>query len=193
MKKGIVTLIGVAGLATAATAQTAGTYEIRSSNVVTPATPSTTIEIWATWSDPAAGFVFGGGNYDLTAGDGVFSGETNVLNGPGSSAGVAAGNTVTGGANGQLHLPALGFIGSQDNPILMASYTWTTGDFTARNVAVDSSNTNNFIVADFVTGATTNLFPGEFRDGAGSIVVTPAPSALALLGLGGLVATRRRR
>ena len=34
---------------------------------------------------------------------------------------------------------------------------------------------------------------GNYSFSSGSLVVTPAPSAMALLGLGGLVAGRRRR
>ena len=196
MKKGIVTLIGVVGLASVASAQSGATFLMTSTNanggVVNQANPSTTIEVWASWT--GAEHLMGGSNFDLTAGDGTFSGETLVLGtvALGSNPGVAAGSVVTGAVIGQLHIPGI-VPGLEDNPILLSSYTWTTADFTGRVVGLDTSGTVNFLVAAIATGATTNLFPAEFRDGSGSIKVTPAPSALALLGLGGLVAVRRRR
>ncbi len=193
MNKGIVTLIGVVGLATVASAQSGGTYMITSSNVVDKNTPSTTIEIWAIWTGPD--YLFLGGTFDLTAGDGTFGNENNIIMGPGTTAGVAAGNVVTGAVLGQIHIPSLGplFEGDPANPLLLGSYSWTTTDFTARTVPVDTSNTVNFLLGLIETGATLQLFPGEFTAGSGSIEVIPAPSALALLGLGGLVAARRRR
>ena len=174
-----------------ALAQTDGTYLLVSSNTVSPTSPITTIGIWAAWNDPAQQFMFGGGNYDLTAGDGVFSNPVNVLNGPGSSTGVIAGSVITGGANAQLWTP-LGWF-NLDNPILLATYAWTTLDFNPRTVGLDTSNTSVFIVRDFNTGRAVELYPHEFTPGSGAISVVPAPVAWVVLALPLVAATRRRR
>ena len=42
-----------------------GTYLLVSSNRVSPATATTTIEVWATWTDPRVEWIFGAGDYDL--------------------------------------------------------------------------------------------------------------------------------
>ncbi len=183
-----------------ALAQTDGTYLLTSSNEVSPSFPTTTISIWATWVDPGTLFVFIGGDYDLTAGDGQFSNPVNVLHGPGSSTGVIAGSVISGAANGQIHIiPS--FPGSMDNPILLATYDWTTTDFTPRSVSLDTSNTTTFLVAWFTTGpgggppggTIISLFPQNFTAGTGVIRVVPSPaSATPMLVLGAVILRRRR-
>lgn len=180
-------------IASTAAGQSNATFRLTSSNIVTPQQPTTTIEIWAQWGDIAAAFVFGGADYALTASEGAFGNATNILNGPGSSVGVVQGSTITGASNGQIHLPPLGIFGSPDNPILLASYEWTTTDFQIRYVTLQTSNTNNFLVAAAVTGATTQLFPQSFTPGSGLLVVIPSASTVSLLALGGVVVARRRR
>ncbi|MCH7792686.1 MAG: hypothetical protein IID31_10455 [Planctomycetes bacterium] len=179
-----------------AVAQTDGTYLLLSSNTVSPTTTITTIEIWATWTDPRVEWIFGAGDYDLTAGEGVFSNPVNVLHGPGSTTGVITGNVISGAVNGQLNIPLL-FIGSQDNPILLATYEWTTTDFTVRTVTLTTSNTSQFIVAEWgpppLGGRTFQMFPQLFTAGAGVINVVPAPAVWVVLALPLAAATRRRR
>ncbi|MCH9057500.1 MAG: PEP-CTERM sorting domain-containing protein [Planctomycetes bacterium] len=114
-----------------------------------------------------------------------------------------AGASYTGASNVQLHIPPLGpiTIALQDNPILYATYEWTTTDFTIRTIDLTTSGTFQFQVAEWgdpfgsppTGGRTFQMWPDDFSPGSGSFEVTPAPSALALLGLGGLVALRRRR
>ena len=183
-------------LAAPALAQTGGTYLLTSTNTVSPGSSTTTIGIWATWTDPRVEWVFGAGDYDLTAGEGVFSNPVNVLNGPGSTTGVIAGNVISGAANGQLHIPSL-IIGSRDNPILLATYEWTTTDFTVRTVTLTTSNTSQFLVALWgpppLGGLTFQMFPQLFTAGAGVINVVPAPAVWVVLALPLVAATRRRR
>jgi hypothetical protein len=60
--------------------------------------------------------------------------------------------------------------------------------------ATEGSSLSSFFSVNLLTGAATNL--GEIGAGAAfitGIAVIPAPGALALLGLGTLIATRRRR
>ena len=183
----------IAFLAAPAFAQTNGTFVLSSSHTVSPTTPITTIEIWATWVNPGVTWVFAVGDYDLTAGEGVFSNPVNVLQGPGSSTGVIAGNVISGAVNGQLHIPSIGAWGSLDNPILLATYDWTTTDFTPRTVSLHTSNTANFYVARYSDGKIVNLFPQEFTPGSGVINVVPAPAGWVVLALPLVAATRRRR
>ena len=180
----------IAFLAAPALAQTNGTFVLTSSNNVSPSLPITTISIWAAWDDPSGELIFGAGNYDLTAGDGVFSNPVNVLNGPGSSAGMANGNVITGGVNRQILYP---FPTPVFNPILLARYDWTTADFTARAVDLLTSNTNFFVLGDWRTLRFIELFPIRFTPGSGVINVVPAPAVWVVLALPLVTATRRRR
>ena len=170
-------------------AQMNGTFLITSTNTVSPSSPTTTIEMWANWSRP--GFFFGAGDYDLTANEGLFSDPKAVLphflNTPGI---IGPGNVVTGAALGQAVLP--GFLGILDNPILIATYTWSTTDFSPRQVNLRTSETSLFVVVDTATLALVDLFPSEFTPGSGLITVVPAPAAWLALAIP-LVATRRRR
>ena len=180
-----------------AVAQTDGTYLLVSTNAVTPTTPTTTIEVWATWIDPTAEWIFSRGNYDLAAGEGVFSNPVNVLNASGSTTGVITGNVITGAFLGQFHLPSIGLIGSQDNPILLATYDWTTSNFTPRTVSLDTSNTTIFEIVEWaypiLHPIRLNLFPGSFTAGSGVINVIPAQAAWMVLALPLVAGTRRRR
>ena len=179
-------------LSVPALAQTNGTYLLRSSNPVSPSSPTTRIEFWATWTDPGGELQFALGNYDLTASEGVFSNPVNVALGPGSSTGVIAGNTISGATNGQIippFPPKFGIV----NPVLLATYDWTTSDFTARTVDFHTSNTSTFMLGDWRTGGFTELYPHEFTPGSGVINVVPAPTAWVVLALPLVAAARRRR
>ncbi|MCH8269775.1 MAG: hypothetical protein IH985_01000 [Planctomycetes bacterium] len=174
------------------------TYLLVSSNTVTPTTPITTIEIWATFEDPLFEWVFGFGDYDLTAGDGVFSNPVNVLNASGSTTGVIAGNVISGAVLGQFHIPGAGLIGSRDNPILLATYEWTTTLFTPRTVSLHTSNTANFWVIWWLhrnpdPPGPINMYSSRFTSGSGVINVVPAPAAWVVLALPLVASTRRRR
>ena len=174
--------------------QFSGTYLLLSSNTVSPSSPTTTIGIWATWTYPNAEWIFAVGDYDLTAGGGVFSNPVNVLNGIGSTTGVIAGHVISGAVNGQFHFfPPL--IGSRDNPILLATYDWTTSNFTPRTVSLHTSNTTRFMIIPWVipNSGPLNLFPWGFTPGSGVINVVPAPAAWVVLALPLVTATRRRR
>ena len=190
--------VGAAGMAGDARAQTNGTYLITFDGQVTPQNPTMTVGIWATWEDPAREWVFGAGNFDLTAGDGLFSNLRNPLNT--GNVGTPVGNQIIGWVGGQFHLPSIGFIGSRDNPLLILLAEWTTTDFTPRSVVFETSNTINFIVAEwgdpFGTppwgGATKQLYPEQFTHGR-SVYVIPSPASSAVLCVFGLTAWRRRR
>ena len=178
---------------TPALAQTNGTYLLTSTNTVSPSSPTTTIEVWSTWGNPTWGvFTFALGDYDLTASDGEFSNAVNVLNGPGSSTGVIAGNVISGAINGQIIIAAVPPVPPR-NPILLATYDWTTTDFTSRAVDLHTSNTSRFVVYHPIPLTIVELYPHEFTPGSGVINVVPAPAAWLALALPLAAATRRRR
>ena len=179
-------------LSVPALAQTNGTYLLTSSNTVSPSSPITTIAIWTAWADPGGELQFVLGDYDLTASEGIFSNPVNGLRGPGSSTGLIAGNTISGATNGQVLFPFPPKFGI-DNPILLATYDWTTSNFTARTVDLHTSNTSTFILGDWRTGGFIELFPHEFTPGSGVINVIPAPAAWVVLALPLVAAARRRR
>lgn len=196
MHRGAIAIVAatLAMSATAVCAQTDATYLLVSRDTVGPTTPTTTIEVWAMWNNPAEPHRLYGVTYDLVAGEGQFSNGVNVLNGPLSTVGVIAGKVVSGAFNSQAiicgSVPC-----SYDNPILLATYDWTTSDFTPRSVGLLTSNTNRFAVAkDLPFGApiVVDLYPNEFTPGLGIINVVPAPSTLLVLALP-LAAIRRRR
>ena len=172
-----------------ALAQTNGTYLLTSTNTVSPSSPTTTVSIWATWDGPFGEHGIGVGDYDLTAGDGLFSNAVNVLRVPGSTTGIITGNVITGAVNGQIFFP--GFTVGTDNPILIATYDWTATDFTPRTVPLDTNNTIGFSLIVINTGGTVQLYPDEFTPGSGVISVVPAPAAWFALALP-LFARRRR-
>ena len=189
------TAMTTALLAGGALAQTNGTFLLTSSNTVSPNSPTTRIGIWAAWDDPTKQYMFGGGNYDLTAGDGEFSNPIDIMLGPNSSTGVINGNVITGGVNGQIWIiPGCGFFGCPTNsPSLIALYDWTTTDFTPRTVGLFTSNTSLFTMINGWSGQRIELFPNEFTPGLGGITVVPAPAAWFVLALPLAAATRRRR
>ncbi|MCH7793218.1 MAG: hypothetical protein IID31_13180 [Planctomycetes bacterium] len=187
-------LAAAACVATSAAAQSNGTYLLTSSNTVSPSSPMTTIGIWAAWVDPGATFVYAESDYDLTASDGEFSNAVNVLNGPGSSTGVIAGNVISGAINRNLLIPST-HPPPPVNPILLATYEWSTTDFRSRTVDLHTSETTVFQVGipSFLgPPLIVDLFPGQFTPGSGVINVVPAPAAWVVLALP-LLASRRRR
>jgi hypothetical protein len=75
--------------------------------------------------------------------------------------------------------------------ILIWSGTWSTTDFTARTVDLATDTSRYSLYLDD-TGLSSDVTP-TVLEAAGQIQVVPAPASLALLGLGGLAAARRRR
>jgi MYXO-CTERM domain-containing protein len=176
--------------ASAAAQPSSPTFILTPTGDVSPTSPSTHIDVFARW-DETAEHVFSGANYDLVASDGEFIDAELILLFTGSNAGTLAGSRVSGAVIGQIHLPPFS-PGMRGNPIWLARYEWITTDFTPRTVELSTENTTQFRVTPLPGGLTINLM-SSFTPGSGSFNVTPAPSALALIGLGALVAARRRR
>jgi hypothetical protein len=190
--RGTQVLLLSATLAMPSLAQTNGTFLFTSSNNVSLGAPFTTIGVWAAWDDPENQLQFSGGDYDLTANEGEFFNAVNVRLGPGSSTGVIVGNMVFGAVNGGTLLPNMPPPPGVQSPTLLATYDWTTTDFTPRTVDLWTSNTTAFILGDWRTGGFIELFPNNFTPGSGIITVVPAPAAWVAIALP-LVARRRRR
>ncbi len=181
--------LGVTAIASATV--TANTYDIRVSNVVSPGQPSTTVEVYADW-DSDLFYAFAAAEWALRGdGTGDFSGPTLAFSDPGQDAGTPMTGDVMDIVTGQLQFPPGGIFADTSDPILIWSATWSTTDFTARTVDLSTETARYSLYLDD-TGLSSDV-TSTVIEGLGRIEVIPAPASLALLGLGGLVAARRRR
>ncbi|MCA9278783.1 MAG: hypothetical protein H6815_11385 [Phycisphaeraceae bacterium] len=91
-------------------------------------------------------------------------------------------------------LNAVGCTAYWMNPIPIWEATWSTTDFTARDVQLTTANTTYFAVYETVGSAGgPDLIPlGLFQHGSAVIHVVPAPG-LSLCAIGGIVCASRRR
>lgn len=186
---GVGVVLGLCGLASASV--TPNTYEIRVSNVVSPGTPSTTVEVYAVW-DSDLYYAFQGADWNLLGdGTGAFSGPASAFAAPGQVGGTPTGGDVLGIVTGQIHMPMGGIFADTSHPILLWTATWSTTDFTNRTVDL-LTETDMYNLFSDASGVGADVTPTVF-EAAGRIVVIPAPASLALLGLGGFAALRRRR
>jgi hypothetical protein len=141
---------------------------------------------------PATGYagsifdILGTSNWDTGSVDSYVNLIDSLATGPGTLGG---NNDITGIESFQLP-PFFNAEYDASNPIDIYTITWTPSDYSARDVSVGSANHANFSVYtdDFGTSAEYDGAVGGAR-----FSVVPAPASMALLGLGGLVATRRRR
>lgn len=178
-------------VAMASATVTPNTYEIRVSNPVSPGTPSTTVEVYAQW-DSDLFYAFAAANWSLrgdTSGD--FSGPASAFSDPGQFDGMPDSGDVRDIITGQLQFPTGGIFADTSDPILIWSGTWSTSDFTPRFVDL-ATDTNRYNLYLDDTGLSRDV-TATVLEAAGQIQVIPAPASLALLGLGGLAAARRRR
>jgi MYXO-CTERM domain-containing protein len=193
----LASLIAVAGIAAVASAQTM-TYSWSVSDtgngdgMIEPG-ESALLTLSASM-DPAPAVGFAGSIYDILGTSNWATGSVDsyenlvdsLATGPGTLGG---NNDITGIEAFQLP-PFFNAEYNGDNPIALYAITWTPADYTARTVAVaDANHQNNDVYTDDF--GTSEGYDGV--DGAASFQVVPAPASMALLGLGGLVATRRRR
>ena len=85
-----------------------------------------------------------------------------------------------------------GFFADTSNPIAIWTATWSTTDFTPREVALWTESSEYWV---FVNGAgeAHNFYGVDFAEGLGAITVVPAPNgALAFAAAVGLAARRHR-
>jgi hypothetical protein len=211
MKKTLV-CAAVAGLATAASAQT-GSLSIVASSATVDWTMTATFTL-SIFADADFGTHITGGAISINA-TGVGSGAVTDMVGSAEPWGLlgeedfgyAGGGVYNGLIFGQIvFLPFLqpdagSALGS--GPVMVASIQVTIApgtdgsiDFTLGGIVdafalevidVDANPGGN------PPGVTTQLFDADVSFGSTKVNLVPAPSAMALLGLGGLVAGRRRR
>lgn len=209
-------LVGVAGLATSAAAQSL-TFSISGPTTVLPG-DTATYTVSAAWSglpttDPGDHFAGGAWFINIAdaAGD-LFDGResaglgraTKFRNFPsGPQQGIPNHTTplvgdvsvgMTGTASGRwegAQIPQI-FSGTPDtsNPVTFMTFNITFGDVGVRNLSTDFSVA---AIAQGPLGIPIELTPAQWTDAKLTVTVVPAPASLALLGLGGLVAIRRRR
>ncbi len=112
----------------------------------------------------------------------------------GSNPGSPSGTGVDGIIAGQIHFPLAGIFADDTNPIAFWSATYTAPAVVETAFDVDlSTRTSRFDVYVDRDRSASESRLADLAEGAGVISVVPAPASLALLGLGGLAAARRRR
>jgi len=194
MKKSLAIIAAVA-VASAASAQT-WEFDLSSSEL-SPGSPTTTITASI---DPGPGdFTVAAANFSVSAteagwvdGSQVAIPSTRVPAVPGQNPGVVAGADVTGISIGQLGL-VFGFT-AEPGRIDAWRADFTATDFAVERTVDLSTTTTRMDV--YVGPDPGGAWPRESRsptEGRGSFRIVPAPASLALLGLGGLAAARRRR
>jgi hypothetical protein len=138
-------------------------------------------------------------NVDQNAGFGVV-GDWDVTGGQGNGTSASGGAQLQNVQFGQFAATPSAI--NTTNPILAVwSGTWTPNNYNARTVtftpagAVAAGTAISSVTLRLSASGVASVFvvPANLSFAGVSIPVVPAPSSLALLGLGGLVAGRRRR
>jgi hypothetical protein len=205
MKTRVIALSALAGLASVASAQTPSfQYSIQGAPAVMAPGATASITILCGFTPGVGGIVntpigprpvlgLSSGSFNIvgTVNGSAFS--SLALFAPynfiGTTTGAAAGSSVAGAIWGNGFGPPLGTV-STVNPTPLWSGTFTQGN-TATTLQLNPVGAHGVWAGN----------PGEFAveslstatQGANVIIDVPAPASLALLGLGGLVAARRRR
>jgi MYXO-CTERM domain-containing protein len=198
MRKNTLAVAAVVALAGSAFAQDA--FYTWSNDAAGPVHMGDTVTLTlAVQFTPDPGFGFGSSLFDIIgddiAGGGDLSNDETAGLGryfqfSGTFNGVVTGDDILG--NDEFQLPQAFGGGDPTNPIVnFYVFTYTVTDETARTVSYTSVHDNTDIYQDsFGTSIPYNIHvTGTSFD----VAPIPAPASMALLGLGGLVATRRRR
>jgi len=190
----IVSVVAATALVSSSSGQI-NSYLILTSNVITPDSPSATIEVWSTF-DPQW-YAFNGADFDILAAadPGDFSNPERILKGPGSKNGQVGlgGDSVDGILANQLHFPSsAGIFADTANPILIWKATWSTSDFSPREVDLRTL-TRGYAV--YVSDQGNNKWLQDepsFGEAFGKITVVPASGAAAVLPVAVIMKRRRR-
>ncbi len=192
MKKAFA-LVAVAGVAAAASAQS---INIDVANPTLGPGESTLVTLSAGYG--AGDFAVAGveTNFISSVGSTGWSDVALIspMDGPGTSGGAPSGTGVDGILAGQLNFPPAGIYADDTNPIAFWSAVYTApADVTSAfsvDLSTDTSRFDAYVARD---SSRSESRLGDLTEGSATIGVIPAPASLALLGLGGLAAARRRR
>ncbi len=191
-----IALMAVAGLASVATAQTLSvTLSFDATSIAVG--DSTTATLTASFSGHPAGAYLSSVNVNLIA-SGAFADASNVAAIAWNNAalgfdgqGTASGSDVLGVSGAQFSLIPPVTAGS---PIVITTFTVTgtaAGELSYSITTADGAPAPFTVTGGFFSDPAIQFQADAFS--SATLNVTPAPSAMALLGLGGLVAGRRRR
>jgi hypothetical protein len=182
-------LVAVAGVAAAASAQS---ININVADATLAPGESTTVTLTAGYGGTDYAIAGIATNFVSSGGSDGWSDLALIapMAGPGTSVVAASGTGVNGIIAGQLNFPPAMIYADATNPIAFWSATYTAS---AEGVFELSTDTSKFDVYIDRMRSTSESRLADLSEGAGTITVIPAPASLALLGLGGLAAARRRR
>lgn len=189
-----IALLAVAGLATVASAQLNVSLSFDKTSIAIGETATATVTASFTG---AAGSYFSSISANLVANGGFVTASSASGLGWGMAAlGAVNGGSANGGSLNGIFAAQQSLFGAVNtgNPFTVLTFTVTGAEagVLTYSAAVANSAPGAFSFTDaaggpFAQPTYTNAMS------SGSLTVTPAPSAMALLGLGGLVAGRRRR
>ncbi|MEO1008448.1 MAG: hypothetical protein AAFX79_07765 [Planctomycetota bacterium] len=129
----------------------------------------------------------------INAAEGEFSDLRLIapMDGPGTSEGVLAGSAIEGIIAGQLNFPPAGIYADPTNPIAFWQVTFTASVPTGGLILDIETRTSRFDVYTAMGSATSESRLADLSEGRA--VIFPSPGTAGLLGVGGLLACRRRR
>jgi hypothetical protein len=171
------------------------TFLLQANGAVSPDSPTVTIELWAAFNPDL--YAFGQSLLDMRSGSdvGTFGAPDVLLNDfPWNDPGEITddGDAIAGIFAKQIHLDG-GLFADPSNPILLWTCTWTTDDFTPRDVPL-WTETERFLVILRSDDSLEKDFVGlDFEEGAAVITVVPSPTAAVVLSLASLGSFRRKR
>ena len=183
-----IAILAIAGLATAASAQGVTlTFSADATSVNIGDTISWTVAASFTGFADASAY-YGGfvGTFDASnAGLGTSGNFANLMAGTGTPA------SANGASVGTLNIFNASLLGSNDNANPLAIFTFDVVTGAGGSLSYGATGVNTIFGDDgiFTLG---EEFAGSSSSDSVTIIV-PAPGAVAVLGLGGLVAMRRRR
>jgi hypothetical protein len=170
------------------------TFFFEVSDIVSPKQPYTNITLWAAF-EPDNWFAFGETRTEVRSAfdPGGFSDPIALLDPwrlsePGDVS--PDGDRVSGIYAMQIYVP-FSIYPDSGTPIPIWSVTWSTDDFTPRQVDLGTQSETFKLYTE--EGDLIDQFGIDFAEGAGVITVLPGPGSLAVLGCAGAWSARRRR